>query len=154
MKSRISIAAIMVAVLTLGLTVLAGLGNKKPDFSPGVYADGEAWGTKGTTAIPAPNEHNMQSFDPLVVITNGAPGQLPIGEAAPGNRYYNGGRWITFTAAWNASGMAAHNPLPVLKSYDEFMIHWNLGHLDVELGSFEGGPPPYFQCPLLPVKEE
>jgi len=27
------------------------------------------------------------------------------------------------------------------------------GYLDFEVGSPENGPPPYFQCPMLPVKE-
>jgi hypothetical protein len=39
-----------------------GLGNKAPDFSAGVYADGETWGTKGTTSLPAPNDDNQQSW--------------------------------------------------------------------------------------------
>jgi len=62
-----------------------GLGNKAPDFSAGVFADGEAWGTKGTTSLPAPNDNNNQSFDPIFVVANGVEGQLPVGEAAPGN---------------------------------------------------------------------
>ena len=77
----------MVLVLALGLVLavpaLADPG--KPNFSAGVYADGEAWGTKATTSLPAPNGKNNQSFDKIFVFTNGAEGQLPVGEAAPGN---------------------------------------------------------------------
>lgn len=141
----------MATGLLLGIAALAAPG--KPNFSASVYADGAAYGTKGTTALPAPNDHNMQSFDALIVITNGAPGQLPIGEASPGNTDYNGGRWVTYTAWWTPEGMLAHDPLPVLMSYDEFMFHYDLGHLGMEMGTFDGGPMPYFQCPLLPVKE-
>ena len=129
-----------------------GLGNTAPNFSAGVYGDGQTWGTKGTTTLPAPNDKNDQSFDKLFVFTNGAEGQLPVSEAAPGNSQYNGGRWFTFTATWTSAGMAAHDPLPVLKSYEEVMIHHSLGHLEITQGSPEGGPPDYFQCPLLPVK--
>jgi hypothetical protein len=123
-----------------------GLGNKAPNFSAGVYADGEAWGTKGTTTLPAPNGKNDQSFDMIFVIGNGAEGQLPVGEAAPGNPMYNGGRWWVQAVEWTEEGLAAHDPLPVLKSYDEVMLHYSLGHLSITDAQV------YFQCPLLPVK--
>jgi len=135
------------------LSVLAGAAwAQQPNFSAALYGDGEVWGTKGTTALPAPNGKNVQSFDKLFVFVNGAPGQLPVSEAAPGNPQYNGGRWFTQTVMWTAEGMEAHDPLPVLMSYDEIMLHLNLGHLAIAPGSPAGGPPPYFQCPLLPVK--
>lgn len=161
MLRRLSLV-LFVVVLSLTVAVPAfagqpdnvggGLGNKAPNFGPSVYGDDVAWGTKGTTTLPAPNENNVQSFDKLFVFTNGAAGQLPVSEAAPGNPQYNGGRWFTFTATWTADGLAAHDPLPVLKSYEEVMIHHGLGHLEITQGSPEGGPPDYFQCPLLPVK--
>lgn len=120
-----------------------GLGNKAPDFSAGVYADGETWGTKGTTTLPAPNDNNEQSFDKIFVVTNPAEGQMPVGEAAPGNSAYNGGRWWLHTATWIDD--LPHDKV-VLTSYEDVMFHAGLGHLiiaDAEV---------YFQCPLLPVK--
>jgi hypothetical protein len=120
-----------------------GLGNKAPDFSAGVYADGETWGTKGTTSLPAPNDSNQQSFDMIFVVTNGAEGQMPVGEAAPGNPMYSGGRWWVHTATWIED---LPHPKPVLTSYDEVMLHAGLGHLIIEDAEI------YFQCPLLPVK--
>lgn len=131
-----------------------GLGNKAPNFGERVYADGEAWGTKGTTTLPAPNGKNNQSFDKLFVIinSNNPEEQLPVGEAAPGNRDYNGGRWFTHTVEWTQAGFDAHGTVPVLKSYDDIMLHYGLGHLEIMEGSPAGGPPAYFQCPLLPVK--
>jgi hypothetical protein len=142
-----------VAVLSLTVAVPAfadqpdnvggGLGNKAPDFSAGVYADEEAWGTKGTTSLPAPNDKNDQSFDKIFVVTNPAEGQLPVGEAAPGNPNYNGGRWWVHTATWIED---LPHPKPVLTSYDQVMLHYGLGHLIIEDAEV------YFQCPLLPVK--
>jgi hypothetical protein len=120
-----------------------GLGNKAPDFGAGVYADGEAWGTKGTTSLPAPNDSNQQSFDKIFVVTNGAEGQMPVGEAAPGNPMYSGGRWWAHTATWIED--LPHSK-PVLTSYDQVMLHAGLGHLIIEDAGL------YFQCPLLPVK--
>jgi hypothetical protein len=125
---------------------------QQPNFSPALYGDGRLWGTKGTTELPAPNGHNVQSYDRLFVIVNGAAGQLPVSEAAPGNPAYNGGRWFTYTAMWTAEGLNANNPLPVLMSYDDILQHYHSGELAIAPGSPAGGPPPYFQCPLLPVK--
>ena len=126
----------------------------KPNFMPALWGDGEVWGTKGTTTLPAPNDHNVQSFDALFVITNSnnPQGQLPVSEAAPGNRSYNGGRWFTHTVEWSAAGFMDHGIVPILTSYDDIMTHEGMGHLVITQGSFPGGPPVYFQCPLLPVK--
>jgi len=135
------------------VSMLAGAAwAQMPNFSAAVYGDGAVWGTKGTTDLPAPKDRNVQSFDKLFVFVNGAPGQLPVSEAAPGNPNYNGGRWFTYTAMWTEAGMAAHDPLPVLMSYDDIQLHESLGHLVTAPGSPAGGPSPYFQCPLLPVK--
>jgi hypothetical protein len=141
---------LLLLILLIAMPTMAAPG--KPDFGPHIYADGAAWGTKVTTALPAPNGNNEHSFDKFFVFTNGAEGQLPVGEAAPRNPAYNGGRWETYTTTWTEAGMMAHDPLPVLKSYAEIMIHADLGHLDIVEGPPRGGPPHYFQCPLLPVK--
>ena len=77
--------------IMLASTTLSALANPgQPNFMPSLYGDGEVWGTKGTTTLPAPNEHNRQSFDVLYVITNSnnPQGQLPVSEAAPGNPSY------------------------------------------------------------------
>ncbi|MDX1811682.1 MAG: hypothetical protein R3240_07040 [Gammaproteobacteria bacterium] len=126
----------------------------QPNFSAAIYADGEEYGTKVTTVLPAPNENNLQSFDKLFVITNSnnPEGQLPVSEAAPGNPNYNGGRWFTHTVEWTNEGFLAHGIVPVLKSMEDIHYHHSMGHLVVTPGSFPGGPPVYFQCPLLPTK--
>jgi hypothetical protein len=145
----------MVSILALSLVVAVpafagqadsvggGLGNKAPSFDAGVYADGEAWGTKGTTTLPAPNDHNRQSFDKIYVFTNVMEGQLPVGEAGPGNPAYNGGRWWVHTVTWIDD--LPHSKM-VLTSYEQVMFHASLGHLAIADAEF------YFQCPLLPVK--
>ena len=144
---------ILASIITsMAVATLAGPG--RPNFSASLWADGQAWGTKGTTALPAPTEHNVDSFDGLFVIinSNNPDGQMPVAEAAPKNVNYNGGRWITFTVWWTDLGFTDDGTVPVLTSYAEVLVHYMLGHLDFEEGSPEGGPPPYFQCPLLPVK--
>jgi hypothetical protein len=142
----------VILVFLSATAILAAPG--KPNFGPALYADNEVWGTKGTTVLPAPNEHNLQSFDKLFVITNGAAGQMAVGEAAPGNPNYNGGRWFTQTVMWTADGMDSYdNTVPVLMSYDEIEYNYNLGFLTITTGSPNPETiPDYFQCPLLPVK--
>lgn len=150
MKKLIQAAGLSVVMLASSMAMA-----KAPSFSANVYGDGVAWGTKATTTLPAPNEHNRQSFDALYVITNSnnPEDQLPVSEAAPGNPAYNGGRWFTHTVEWTAEGFMAHGLVPVLTSYEEIQIHNSLGHLVITPGSFPNGPPVYFQCPLLPVKK-
>jgi hypothetical protein len=121
-----------------------------PNFMAALYADGNVYGTKGTTNLPAPNANNEQSFDNLYVITNfNDPNavQLPVSEAAPGNPKYNGGRWSLQFVTWTADGFMAYGGYaPVIKSAEELEYNKDLGYLTVSSGST------YFQCPLLPVK--
>lgn len=141
-KKVFSLFFMVFFLLTVGVSVAAA---GKPNFGPAIYADGVAWGTKGVSGLPAPNDNNLQSYDILYVFTNGADGQLPVSDSSPRNRYYNGGRWFTHTATWNTAPI-------LLKSYEDVMFHYSQGDLDISPGS-PGGPPDYFECPLLPVKE-
>lgn len=132
----------------------------KPNFMPALYGDGEVWGTKGTTGLPAPNDNNRQSFDALYVITEfdattmmRVPIQMSVAEASPGNPEYNGGRWLTHTVEWTEAGLMAFNDEPpVLTSSAEIDLYAGMGYLSITTGSFPDGPPLYFQCPMLPVK--
>ena len=129
----------LILVLALGLLIVAPVAADAPNFGPALYADGEVWGTKGTTDLPPPNEHNRQSFDKLFMIE----GQdMAVAEAAPGNPAYNGGRWTLFEATWADD---VTDP-PTLTSYEEVMFHIQNGDLTYEDAET------YFQCPLLPVK--
>lgn len=113
-----------------------------PDFTtPAIYADGEAWTTKGVANLPPPNENNQPSFDKLFVFTNGANGQLPVAEAAPGNPIYNGGRWDLQLVTWMIA-----NP-PIVMSHAELDSYFADGYLIISSGNA------YFECPLLPLKQ-
>lgn len=149
MSRRITV---LLTALLLGAAAHADPGQ--PNFMPSVWGDGQVWGTKGTTTLPAPTPANRQSFDALYVVTNSnnPQGQLPVSEAAPGNPDYNGGRWFTHTVEWTEAGFLAHGTVPILKSLVDIRHHEALGHLVITPGSFPGGPAVYFQCPLLPVK--
>jgi hypothetical protein len=142
MKSRLALVPL---VLLLALTGVTQAYADAPNFGPAIYGDGEIWGTKGLSDLPAPNGRNDQSFDKLFIFVNGAPGQLAVSEAAPQNPAYNGGRWSAQTVMWTQAGLDAHDPLPVLKSYADIQYHEAIGHLAI--ASAER----YFECPLLPV---
>lgn len=156
-------------VVAGGLTVGAGAmgaaaakgGNPgAPSFDPEIYADGVAWGTKFTTVLPEPN-WNDRSFDVLVFIVEGPgrtapPLQLPISEAGPGNPAYNGGRWVSKTVTVTG----AYDPNDPITDYGAFL---EAQGDEVFSGFIDGAPldangtpvrPEYFQCPLVPVKDE
>jgi hypothetical protein len=143
----------VVVVLLLALVAVLPAAAQQPNFGPAIYADGKAWGTKGLSALPQPNDAMLKSFDKLFMITNSnnPDGQLAVAEAAPRNPAYNGGRWYAQTVEWTADGFAAHGIVPILKSYEDVMLHASLGHLTITPGSPDDGPD-FFECPLLPVK--
>ncbi|MFN2132499.1 MAG: hypothetical protein ACK2VD_18380 [Anaerolineae bacterium] len=138
-----SVLAVIVLGLLAAVPVFAAPGQ--PTFGAAIYADGVAWGTKGTTALPNP-EGAAGSFDKLYIFTNGATGQLAVSEAGPGNPSYNGGRWETWTATWNQDTDV------VVKSETDLLVYVDSGALTIHIGSPDFHPD-YFQCPLLPVKD-
>ena len=134
----------------LAFTGLVNANPGQPNFMPALYGDGQVWGTKGTTSLPAPNGNNAQAFDNLYVFTNANnPNavQLPVSEAAPGNPKYNGGRWSLQNVTWTQAGILANGGYtPVLNSEAEILYNQSVGYLEITPASV------YFQCPLLPVK--
>lgn len=129
-------------LLALALAAAAGpVSAQAPNFGEAIYADGQAWGTKGLGDLPAPNDSNTQSFDMLFAFTNGVPGQLPVSEAGPGNPNYNGGRWNLQNATW------VEGAEPVLvTSYAQLAALVDAGEMEFTSANT------YFLCPLLPVK--
>jgi len=134
---------LMTMVLTLvALAASLSVYAAGPDFfTPAIYADGQAFTTKGVADLPPPNGHNLKSFDKLFRFLNGTDGQLPVAEAAPGNPHYNGGRWNLQLVTWTIMG----DP-PLVTSYDEIEMYKEAGELVYVSGNT------YFECPLLPLK--
>lgn len=146
MSSRFLSSTVLTAVLATATVAHAAPGA--PNFNAAIWGDGVLWGTKGTANLPPPNEHNMQSFDGIFVVTNenNPAEQLPVSEAAPGNPAYNGGRWALYLVTWTPDGFAHYGGIvPILTSYEEILDNEDYGYLEIESGGA------YFQCPLLPV---
>lgn len=133
--------SMLLLVGVLALILAAPVMAAGPTFEPAIYADGEVWATKGVAPLPPPNGKNNKSFDKLFLV----PGQMPVGEAAPGNPAFNGGRWFTHTVEWLGTP-------ELVTSYAQLHALEEAGVVEITPGSPEGGPPPYFECPLLPVK--
>lgn len=133
---------VLTLVFALTLLIVAAIPAfaAGPNFGAAIYADGETWGTKGTTDLPAPNENNRQSFDGLFKFPGGEiEGQLAVAEAAPGNPNYNGGRWIEYNVTWIGTP-------ELVTSYAQLHALAQSGAVIItETGK-------YFQCPLLPTK--
>jgi hypothetical protein len=148
-------AALFVAVAATAILVL-GVGSAladpptdprpsgtipgSPTFGAAIYADGQTWGTKHNADVPFFEGKNDQSFDVLYTFTNGVAGQLAVAEAAPGNPYYNGGRWVTMEVEWTVTPY-------LLTSYGDVQTALDAGDLEPT-----GAGSAYFQCPLLPDK--
>jgi hypothetical protein len=137
MKKKI-LALLFVVVLLAVAAVPAFAGA--PNFGPAIYADDQVWGTKRTADLPPPNANNRHSYDGLFKFPGGEiEGQMPVGEAAPGNPNYNGGRWIEYEVTWIGTP-------ELITSYAQLLVLKEAGAVTIaETGN-------YFGCPLLPVK--
>lgn len=138
MRRKIALTITVLALVVWATSVCVYA--EGPSFNPAIYADGKVFATKGLATLPPPNGRNNQSFDKLFRFLNGAEGQLPVAEAAPGNPDYNGGRWNLQWVTWNSDP-------EVVTSYDEIQMHLAAGDLSIASGHT------YFECPLLPVKQ-
>lgn len=136
MKKKIFAFMLVMALLIIAAIPAFADG---PNFGAAIFADDQTWGTKGTAALPAPNDNNHQAYDGLFKFPGGEiAGQLAVAEAAPGNPDYNGGRWIEYVVTWNGTPelVTSYAQLHALEMAGEVTI--------TETGN-------YFQCPLLPM---
>jgi len=134
---RIAVVGLVIALL-LAMAAPAFALPGKPSSNGVIYADGNLYRSKAAANLPAPNGHNLQSFDKLFDIA----GQPNVSEAAPGDRSYNGGRWEVISTSWT-DPTAEHS---VLMSIDDVYAAVAAGELDI------GGPVAYLECPLLALK--
>lgn len=128
--------AVVAGGLTIGLGATGTAAAEAPNFQAGFWGDGERWGTKPLGELPEPN--NKDSLDKLFFI----PGQAPLSEAAPGNPDYNGGRW------WAHTVEGVDDADKPVRSYADLQ---ELDGLTIEEG---GHDPIFFECPLLPYKDD
>ncbi len=133
--------AIRTAAATLGALTLAGAGALSPAYAgvsgPAFWVDGELYRTVATptdlstTGAPAHTYDAIYSF---------AGHQRNVAEAAPGDRDYNGGRWMVIPVEWSGT-----TPSQVTSADDLIALE--------ATGSISfGAPVKYFECPVIPMR--
>jgi hypothetical protein len=106
MKRNTPIAALMAAALILVLGAAAAAGNGAGGVTgPAFYVDGVLYRTVGTPTDLSGTGAPAHSFDTIYAIG----GQPNVATAAPGDRHYNGGRWMVHALTFSdyAAAVAA-----------------------------------------------
>lgn len=146
----------------LGITLLfsavvAGLpsaaaGGANPVRSGAIWVDGELYGTV-LTPTTLPGNAPAESFDVIYLFDDSViSGQRSVAESAPGDRDYNGGRWMVFLVTFTDQGLAVHdadNDGVVdfeLTNDADVMAHEGFGHFTIS-----EDPVRLFACPLTPL---
>ena len=107
MKRAIAIVALALGAVLVPTTALAaGAGGVT---GPAFYVDGELYRTVGTPTSLIGTGAPTHSFDTIYAFVNGE--QTNVAEAKPGDRDFNGGRWIVegVTFADYAAAVAEHD---------------------------------------------
>ena len=98
-----------------------------------VYANDAVWASFDAADLKGGPE---VSLDKIFIFPDN-PGLIPVAEASPGDRDYNGGRWEVHAVSF--TGMA-----PEQFTNDEVLwFHYALGHLTIS------GTLRTFECPLI-----
>ena len=127
-------AAATALLLSLTATVVAAGGPPHIGF----YVDGAQYRTVGTPTDFSGTGAPARSFDRIYVL--GA-GLMNVAEAKPGDRDYNGGRWMVLPVTWAASVTPVQ-----LTSAEQVAAYAAAGMLTVA-----SSPVKLFECPVIPV---
>lgn len=131
----------VVAAMLMAVPLVASAGVSGPAF----YVDGEAYRTVGTptdfTNTGAPDH----SFDTIYAFSD----QMNVAEAAPGDRDYNGGRWMVEVVHLEVDYAAAllafdANGSGNFDSAEEVEAAIRDGAITTSAG-------PSFECPVIPL---
>ena len=100
------------------------------------YVDGERYRTVGTPTDFARTGAPAASFDRIYVLGSDL---VNVAEAGPGDRDYNGGRWMVLPIAWHTTPVQ-------LTSAEEVEAYAAAGMLSIATS-----PVKLFECPVIPV---
>jgi hypothetical protein len=133
MRKLFSIIAGGTLALAFGVgSVLAG---GPPDV--GFFVDETPYRTVGTPTDFSGTGAPAHSYDTIYDLGGG--GLLNVADSAPGDRDFNGGRWMVLPIIWNID--------PVQYISDEQILD------AVDAGDIEiGAPVKYFECPVIKVQ--
>lgn len=105
----------------------------------GFYVDGALYRTVGTPTDFSATGAPADSFDRIYVLGDGL---MNVAEAKPGDRDFNGGRWMVLPVAWAAGATPVR-----LTSAEQVEAYATAGLLTIS-----GTPVKLFECPVIPVR--
>jgi hypothetical protein len=133
MLRRLAIGAAAAAMLlSVAATSVAAGGPPSPAF----YVDGVQYRTVGTPTDFSRTGAPASSFDRIYVLGDGLEA---VAEAKPGDRDYNGGRWMVFPVTWNIAPVQ-------LTSAEQVLDFASQGWLTIA-----SAPVKLFECPVIPM---
>jgi hypothetical protein len=133
MRRLISITATSLLALALS----AGVASAGGPPGVGFYVDDHLFRTVGTPAHFSNTGAPDESFDIIYALGGEL---LNVAEAKPGDRDYNGGRWMVLAVSWNIDPVQLTSAEQVLHYADEGWL---------TIGS---EPVDQFECPVIPLK--
>jgi len=137
-RKILTIVATVIAALTLSATSVAAGGPPKA----GIFVDDVLYRTVGTKTDFSTTGAPDHSFDTIFLLDDGseaADGLASVATAAPGDRDYNGGRWMVYAVSWNVDPYQLTND-------EEVMQAETAGDI-----SISEEPVKYFECPVIPM---
>ena len=104
----------------------------------GFYVDGAQYRTVGTPTDFGGTGAPAHSYDRIYVLGNGL---MNVAEAKPGDRDYNGGRWMVLPVTWAAGATPTQ-----LTSAEQVTAYAAAGMLAIA-----SAPVKLFECPVIPA---
>jgi hypothetical protein len=130
------VAGTTAALFALSLAASAVAAGGPPSLA--FYVDGVRYRTVGTPTDFSGTGAPASSFDRIYVLGSGL---ANVAEAKPGDRDYNGGRWMVLPVAW-APGVT-----PVQLTSAEAVE----GYAAAGMLAIAATPVKLFECPVIPV---
>ena len=127
-----------IAVTTALLGAAVAVGTVSAGGPPGVgfYVDDHLYRTVGTPTDFSGTGAPAHSYDRIFALGNGL---TNVAEAKPGDRDFNGGRWMVVPVDWQSVTPTQVTDADVLIALEE-----------AGLIAF-GDPVKYFECPVIPL---
>jgi hypothetical protein len=127
------------ALAGLGLVLSIAAAPVVAGGPPGVgfYVDDALYRTVGTPTDFSNTGAPASSFDRIYALGDGL---MNVAEAKPGDRDFNGGRWMVLPVTWNVAPVQ-------LTSAEQVEAYADAGWL-----SIASAPVKLFECPVIPLK--
>ncbi|MDQ3937618.1 MAG: hypothetical protein M3253_02945 [Chloroflexota bacterium] len=133
MRKLISIASASLLALALSAGAVTAAGPPGIGF----YVDDALYRTVGTPTDFSNTGAPAHSFDTIYALGGDL---LNVAESKPGDRDYNGGRWMVLPVTWHVTPVQ-------LTSAEQVQAYADAGMLDIA-----SEPVKLFECPVIPLR--